>query len=96
MLISLLLIISSTGRCCNENSTGLSRDLAYDTRLLQRYQKALDTAVKIATTHNVTPIKGTSVVFVQMDKSMMVPCTAARGLGQPRKVSGGNYSVVPL
>ncbi len=62
-------------------------EVAYDQALLARYRKALDTAVKIATVHNVTPIKGTTLIYVNLDsRSMNRPCTSARGLGKPRQV----------
>ncbi|XP_064629950.1 telomerase protein component 1-like [Lineus longissimus] len=61
------------------------REVPYDLALLTRYKKALDSAVKIATVHNVTPIKGTTVIFCHLGLNM--PCTSARGLGAPRTVS---------
>ena len=51
--------------------------------LTQRYRDALDVAVKLATQYNVTPIRGTTVVFVQADADLDRPCTSARGLGKP-------------
>lgn len=59
----------------------------YDKALLQRYRKALDTAVKIATVYNVQPIKGRTVIICSMDPRTQTPCSAARGLGKPRTVS---------
>jgi telomerase protein component 1 len=54
--------------------------------LVRRYRKALDEAVIQATRLNVTPIPGTTVVFVDVSDSLRVPCTSARGLGKPREV----------
>ena len=62
-------------------------EVPYDLPLLSRYRKALDTAVKIATLHNVQPIRGTTVIFCDLSQHMNTPCTAARGLGKPRQVS---------
>lgn len=64
------------------------RDLAYDPALLQRYKKALDSAVKIATVHNVSPIKGTTVIFCNLGKSTEFTCVTARGLGDQKSVGG--------
>lgn len=46
----------------------------------------MDTAVKIATVYNVEPIKGKTIVLCDVGSNMDVNCTAARGLGKPRKV----------
>ena len=54
--------------------------------MLQRYRKALDTSVKIATVHNVTPISGTTVILANVGVQMNRPCSSARGLGKPRTV----------
>lgn len=37
---------------------------AFDPSLLTRYRKALDTALKIATSHNVKPIKGRTLIIM--------------------------------
>uniref|UniRef100_A0A914VNB9 TROVE domain-containing protein n=1 Tax=Plectus sambesii TaxID=2011161 RepID=A0A914VNB9_9BILA len=60
--------------------------LKYDEALLTRYQKALDTALKISTLHNIQPISGRTVVVCNIgtDRVMSAPCTSARGLGKPR------------
>jgi telomerase protein component 1 len=47
-------------------------------------QQALDQSVKIATTFNVKPIAGVSIVFCNVSPSMQTPCTSAKGLGKPR------------
>ncbi|XP_013407026.1 telomerase protein component 1 isoform X1 [Lingula anatina] len=64
-----------------------TKEVPFDPPLLNRYRKALDTAIKIATTYNVQPIKGTTVIFCNLGKTMNRPCTAAKGLGKPRQVS---------
>lgn len=65
----------------------LRQDINYDETLLNRYRKALDTAVKIATIHNVAPINGRTIVFCKADVSMEAPCTGTKGLGKPKTVS---------
>jgi len=58
--------------------------MPYDLALLQRYKKALDCSVKIATQHNCQPIPGRTFVFCNLSQSMSQPCQAAKGLGKPR------------
>ena len=66
----------------------LCRETPYDERLIQRYRKALDTAVKIATVHNVLPIRGRTVICCSLSPQMNKPCQSAKkGLGKPRTVS---------
>ena len=62
------------------------RETPYDKSLIQRYRKALDTAVKIATVYNVQPIKGKTIVLCDIGLNMDVNCTSARGLGKAIKV----------
>ena len=61
--------------------------MPYDKEIIQRYRKALDTSVKIATVHNVSPIKGITIILCNLGNNMNRPCTAARGLGKPRQIS---------
>ena len=65
----------------------LSRETPFDTQLIERYKKAIDTAVKIATTYNVQPIKGRTIVLCDIGTQMFTNCSAARGLGKPRQVN---------
>ncbi|CAF0783335.1 unnamed protein product, partial [Didymodactylos carnosus] len=60
------------------------KEFVYDLHILNRYRKALDCSVKIATQHNVQPIPGKTFVFVNLSDSMQQPCQAAKGLGKPR------------
>ncbi len=53
-------------------------------RLFLYLNQALDESVKIATTYNVKPIAGTTIVLCNVGSSMDTPCTSAKGLGQPR------------
>ena len=57
-----------------------------DKDLLQKYKAALDSALKIATCYNVKPISGSTLILCNAGSNMVRPCTAARGLGKPRKV----------
>jgi telomerase protein component 1 len=57
-----------------------------DKSLLQKYKNALDNALKIATCYNVKPIPGSTLILCNVGSNMDRPCTAARGLGKPRKV----------
>lgn len=57
-----------------------------DQKLLHKYKTALDTALKIATCYNVKPIGGSTLILCNVGSNMDRPCTAARGLGKPRKV----------
>ena len=43
--------------------------------------------MKIATVHNVTPIKGTTIILCNLGFNMSRPCTSARGMGRPRQIS---------
>jgi len=61
-----------------------AKEMPFDTALIQRYRKALDTSVKIATQHNCQPIPGRTFVFCNLSDAMSQPCQAARGLGKPR------------
>nr|XP_054750200.1 telomerase protein component 1-like [Lytechinus pictus] len=62
-------------------------ELPYDITILNRYRKALDTAVKIATSYNVKPIPGKTLLLCNVGSSMETPCSSAKGLGKKRTVS---------
>ena len=55
-------------------------------QLLERYRKALDNALKIATCYNVKPISGSTLILCNVGTNMDRPCTSARGLGKPKTV----------
>ena len=57
-----------------------------DKAILQRYRTALDNALKIATSYNVKPIPGSTLILCNVGSNMNRPCTSARGLGKPRTV----------
>ncbi|CAG5115663.1 unnamed protein product, partial [Candidula unifasciata] len=63
-----------------------TNEVPYDKNLIQRYRKALDTAVKIATVHNVQPIKGRTLLLCEISSGMDRPCSSAKGIGKPRTV----------
>ncbi|XP_052772400.1 telomerase protein component 1-like [Mya arenaria] len=60
------------------------KETPFDSGIINRYRKALDTAVKIATVYNVAPIRGRTLILCNVSSAMDAPCTAARGLGKPR------------
>ena len=62
------------------------RDLKYDMSLVERYRKALDRSVEIATNFNVPPISGVTLMLCNVGSSMFKPCTTYKGMGQPRQV----------
>ncbi|ELU05341.1 hypothetical protein CAPTEDRAFT_193037 [Capitella teleta] len=64
----------------------LDSAVEYDPDVLKRYKKALDTSVKIATTFNITPIRGTTIILCDLTSAMLQPCTSGRGLGKPRNL----------
>jgi len=55
--------------------------------LIKKYRDALDTSVKLATVHNVKPIRGSTVVFCNVSHAMDANCKSARGLGPTRSLS---------
>jgi len=63
------------------------REVPYDKALLERYRKALDRAVQLATIYNVDPIPGTTLILCDLGPAMQQPCASAKGLGKPWTVS---------
>jgi telomerase protein component 1 len=57
-----------------------------DRELLKRYRSGLDNALKIATSYNVKPISGSTLILCNVGSNMNRSCTSARGLGKPRTV----------
>uniref|UniRef100_A0A7S4G7Z1 TROVE domain-containing protein n=1 Tax=Eutreptiella gymnastica TaxID=73025 RepID=A0A7S4G7Z1_9EUGL len=49
--------------------------------LLEQYRSALDTAVKLATMHNIRPIHGSTIVMCNVSEAMEVSASGARGMG---------------
>ena len=45
-------------------------DMNYDKEILKRYKTALDNALKVATTYNISPIKGSTAIFLNLGLSM--------------------------
>lgn len=60
-----------------KNKKVASGDFNYDTNVLARYKTALDNALKVATTFNISPIKGSTAIFVNIDSSMFKSSTPA-------------------
>ncbi|XP_074640264.1 telomerase protein component 1-like isoform X2 [Tubulanus polymorphus] len=63
------------------------QETKFDLSLIQRYRKALDTAVKIATTFNVKPIKGTTLIFADVNNTKDQDCRSFKGCGKKRMMS---------
>lgn len=54
-----------------------------DIPLIRRYQEAIDTAIRLATLHNLPPVEGRTVIFCDVSGSMRQPCRSCKaGLGQ--------------
>ncbi len=70
--------------CCDNNtkrpkSTAKNAtNMYYDVDTLRLYKKALDNALKTATTYNISPIKGKSLVLVNIGASANFECKTAR------------------
>ena len=45
-------------------------DMKYDEDILRRYKVALDNALKVATTYNVSPIRGSTAIFLNLGAKM--------------------------
>lgn len=56
--------------------------MKYDLNILEKYKLALDKAVSLATIHNVAPIKGKTVIFLEVNSLMFQPCQTSKGLSQ--------------
>eukprot|EP00794_Sanderia_malayensis_P012166 gene12166-13421_t len=48
----------------------LINELEYDSSLLKKYRKALDTALRISCANNINPIPGTSIVICDVDEDL--------------------------
>ncbi len=55
--------------------------------LFQEYRDALDSAVKLATIHNIKPIHGSTVVFCNASKEMAIDCNTAKGMGAIKRLN---------
>ena len=54
----------------DKNKNKKYKDMFYDEELLKKYKTSLDNALKVATTYNVSPIKGSTCIFLNMGSSM--------------------------
>ncbi|ELR16276.1 TROVE domain containing protein [Acanthamoeba castellanii str. Neff] len=50
-----------------------------DLPLIRRYQEAIDTAIRLATLHNLPPVEGRTVIFCDVSGSMRQPCRSCKG-----------------
>jgi len=57
-----------------------------DNPLIQKYQQAIDTAIRISTLHNIKPIEGSTVVFCDVSGSMKCPCSSRGNMGSLQSV----------
>ena len=63
------------------------RSGAYNKQDVSRYRKALDTAMKISTIHNIPPISGTTIIIIDVTESYSnLPCHGAKALTKKRTV----------
>eukprot|EP01125_Pyxidicula_operculata_P019184 TRINITY_DN693_c0_g1_i1.p1 TRINITY_DN693_c0_g1~~TRINITY_DN693_c0_g1_i1.p1 ORF type:complete len:2289 (+),score=635.01 TRINITY_DN693_c0_g1_i1:128-6994(+) len=61
-------------------------------KLFEDYRKAIDTAVKLATIHNVQPIRGSTVVFCNVGSGAREASPGAKGMGSSvRKIQEVGY-----
>ncbi|XP_067870025.1 telomerase protein component 1-like [Heterodontus francisci] len=60
------------------------RDVQYDQDLLEKYRRALETAIEISASHNVPPLPGRTVILCCVEWNMSRPCVSAKGLCIPR------------
>jgi len=57
-----------------------------DLPLIQKYRESIDTAIRIATLHNIKPIEGKSVVFCDVSGSMKCNCSTRGNMGSIQQV----------
>jgi telomerase protein component 1 len=61
--------------------------MAYDEDILKRYKVALDNALKVATTYNISPVKGNTCILLNLSSKMMfyLASNGAKSLGKKVK-----------
>jgi telomerase protein component 1 len=57
-----------------------------DLPLIARYRQSIDTAIRLSTLHNLTPIPGKTVVFCDVSGSMRCPCSSRGNMGSLQTV----------
>lgn len=57
-----------------------------DLPLIARYRSAIDTAIRLSTLHNLAPIRGHTVVFVDVSGSMSCPCSTKGNMSSVQTV----------
>lgn len=50
---------------------------------VSKYLQSLETAIVLATRYNIKPIRGRTVLLVNVSEEMNRPCSSAKGLGKP-------------
>lgn len=58
------------------------QEITYNKSTLDAFRAALDTAIKVATTHNLEPIKGKTVIICCLDMNSHHICNSAKGFGR--------------
>ncbi|CAD5119855.1 DgyrCDS8439 [Dimorphilus gyrociliatus] len=58
--------------------------MKYDPTIISKYKNALDQAVSLATIHNVAPIKGHTIILLEVSQLMLRPCQTSSGLTQAK------------
>jgi len=66
-----------------ELATNLFSPLPY---AIARYRSAIDTAIRLSTLHNLSPIRGHTVVFVDVSGSMSCPCSTKGNMSSVQEV----------
>jgi len=57
-----------------------------DLPLISRYRESIDTAIRLSVLHNLKPISGSTVVFVDVSGSMQCPCSSKGNMGSIQQV----------
>ena len=70
-------------RKTKRNESKQITDMYYDPDILKRYKTALDNALKVATTFNISPIKGSTAIFLNLTRTMnFFVAGSAKSLGK--------------
>jgi predicted RNA-binding protein with RPS1 domain len=73
-------VINTKTKSKDKNKT--NKPINYSKELLKRYKKALDNALKVATTFNVSPIKGSTAIFLNLNYNMKSKQSKQKSLGK--------------
>jgi len=61
-------------------------DMKYDSDLIKKYRKALDTALRISCVHNITPMPGCSILICDVGWDLDVQCFSVKSFGKTKTV----------